>query len=57
MKLILFLFLARMKGNGKRPAKKGWEKACRAGTKTDYYFGEDASHIATYANIWQGKDH
>ena len=39
------------------PTLDEWEAACRAGTKTDYFFGEDASQIGMYANIWHGRDH
>lgn len=34
-----------------------WEVACRAGTKTDWFFGADASQIKQFANIWHGRDH
>jgi sulfatase modifying factor 1 len=39
------------------PSLNEWEIACRAGTKTDLFFGEDASQIAKYANIWHGQNH
>jgi sulfatase modifying factor 1 len=39
------------------PTLDEWEIACRAGSKTDYYFGDDDMHIAEYANIWHGHDH
>lgn len=34
-----------------------WETACRAGSKTAYFFGDDVSLITKYANIWNRKDH
>jgi len=39
------------------PTLDEWEVACRAGTTTDYFFGNDESKIREYANIWHGKDH
>ena len=39
------------------PTLDEWEAACRAGTTTTYFFGEDESQIGTYANIWHGRDH
>lgn len=39
------------------PTLDEWEIACRAGTKTDYFFGTDARQIGQYANIWHGRNH
>lgn len=39
------------------PSLEEWEVACRAGTKTDYFFGPTPTKIGEYANVWHGKDH
>lgn len=39
------------------PTLDEWEVACRAGTKTDWFFGNDLSAIRKYANVWHGRNH
>jgi len=39
------------------PTLDEWEIACRAGSTTDYFFGNSQQSINKYANIWYGKDH
>jgi formylglycine-generating enzyme len=39
------------------PTLEEWEIACRAGSKTDWFFGSEDSRIGEYANIWHGHDH
>ncbi|MBS1920115.1 MAG: SUMF1/EgtB/PvdO family nonheme iron enzyme [Bacteroidetes bacterium] len=39
------------------PTLDEWEIACRAGSTTDYFWGNDRSQIKKYANIWYGRNH
>lgn len=39
------------------PTLNEWEIAARAGTATDYFFGNDNAAIGIYANVWHGKNH
>lgn len=39
------------------PTLEEWEIACRAGSSTDYFFGQKDDSISRYANIWLGEDH
>lgn len=39
------------------PGLEEWEVAARAGTNTDYFFGNDKAAIGAYANIWNGRNH
>jgi sulfatase modifying factor 1 len=39
------------------PTLNEWEIACRAGSQTDFFFGNDKKQISNYGNIWLGRDH
>jgi len=39
------------------PSLEEWEIACRAGTQSDYFFGNNNSQIKQYANIWHASKH
>jgi sulfatase modifying factor 1 len=39
------------------PLLQEWEVACRAGSGSDYFFGNNKEKIKQYANIWQGRNH
>jgi len=39
------------------PTLDEWEIACRAGTRTNYFFGNTDKSIKAYGNVWHGHDH
>lgn len=39
------------------PTLDEWEIACRSGSNTHYFFGENDKELAKYANVWHGKTH
>lgn len=39
------------------PTLDEWEIASRAGSTTDFFFGETDGTIGSFANIWHGRDH
>ncbi len=43
--------------NVRLPSLDEWEIACRAGSSTKLFFGNDKTQISKYANIWNGKNH
>jgi formylglycine-generating enzyme len=43
--------------NVRLPSLEEWEVAARAGSKSDYFFGNNNKMLEKFANIWRGKDH
>jgi sulfatase modifying factor 1 len=39
------------------PTFNEWEIASRAGSETEYFWGEDSGELINYANVWHGQDH
>lgn len=39
------------------PTLDEWEIACRAGSNTDYFFGDTDAAIIQYGNVWHRRDH
>jgi sulfatase modifying factor 1 len=39
------------------PSLPEWEIACRAGSQSDYFFGNNGERITLFANIWHGRNH
>lgn len=39
------------------PTLDEWEIACRAGSRSTYFFGNNTTLVGRYANIWHGLNH
>jgi formylglycine-generating enzyme len=39
------------------PTLDEWEVATRAGSRSQYFWGNDRTKLKEYANVWHGKDH